>query len=78
MIAGASQCWAGYSLDDCAREYNQNKKHFCLAVATLNANECEKIKSFEMRSTCITTVKDNTRAVTWKIHPLTDKNTNLR
>lgn len=75
ITASAIQCWAAMSLEDCAREYNPDKKRFCLAVATLNATDCEKIKNLEMRSSCIKSIRDDGRAATWKIQPLNDKNT---
>jgi hypothetical protein len=75
IAASAIRCWASMSLEDCAREYNPDKKRFCLAVATLNATDCEKIKNLEMRSQCIKNIRDDSRAVTWKIQPLNDKNT---
>ena len=53
----------GYAgdIDNCNRIYIPNQKHFCLAMATLNVGECEKITNMELRSTCIIKVRDGQR-----------------
>ena len=55
----------GYAgdIDNCNRIYIPNQKHFCLAMATLNVGECEKITNMELRSTCIFKVRDGQRTV---------------
>ena len=50
-------------IDNCNRIYIPNQKHFCLAQATLNVGECEKITNMELRSTCIFKVRDAQRSV---------------
>ena len=49
-------------IDNCNRIYEPNQKHFCLAKATLNVGECEKITNIELKSTCIFKVRDGQRA----------------
>ena len=50
-------------IDNCNQNHEPNQKHFCLAVATLNVGECEKITNMELRSTCIFKVRDAQRSV---------------
>ena len=78
LIIRASQCWASYGLDECVKEHNTEKKKLCIAVATSNANDCDKIQNLDLKTTCIKEVRESSRRITWKIHPLDDKNTNLR
>jgi hypothetical protein len=60
----------GYAsnIDNCNRIYEPNQKHFCLAQATLNVNECEKINKIELRSTCVFKIRDAQRAIN-SFHP---------
>ena len=60
----------GYAsdIDNCNRIYDLNQKHFCLAVATLNVNECDKISKLELRSTCVFKVRVGQRSVN-SFHP---------
>jgi hypothetical protein len=55
-------------IDNCNQNHEPNQKHFCLAIATLNVNECEKITNIELRSTCVFKVKDRQRSVN-SFHP---------
>jgi len=55
-------------IDNCTRIYVPNQKHFCMAKATLNVGECEKITNMELRSTCVFKVRDGQRAVN-SFHP---------
>jgi hypothetical protein len=76
LVISTSQCWAG--LDECTKEHNADKKKLCVAVATSNASDCDKIQNLDLRISCIKEVRDNSRGATWKIQPLNDKNTNFR
>ena len=60
----------GYAggIDNCNQNHEPNQKHFCLAVATLNVNECDKISKLELRSTCVFKVRDGQRSVN-SFHP---------
>ena len=55
-------------IDNCNQNHEPNQKHFCLAMATLNVGECEKITNMELRSTCIFKVRDAQRSVN-SFHP---------
>ena len=50
-------------IDNCNQNHEPNQKHFCLAMATLNVGECEKITNIELRSSCIFKVRDAQRTV---------------
>ena len=50
-------------IDNCNQIHEPNKKHFCLAVATLSVGDCEKITNMELRSTCVFKVRDGQRTV---------------
>jgi len=56
-------------IDNCTRIYEPNQKHFCMAKATLNVGECEKITNMELRSTCIFKVRDGQRLAN-SFHPM--------
>jgi hypothetical protein len=78
LIIRASQCWASYGLDECVKEHNTEKKKLCIAVATSNANDCDKIQNLDLKITCIKEVRDINREANWKIQPLNNKTTTLR
>jgi hypothetical protein len=50
-------------IDNCNQIYDPNQKHVCIAKATLNVGECEKITNMGLRSTCIFKVRDGQRNV---------------
>jgi len=56
-------------IDNCNQIHDANQKHICLALATLNVNECEKITNLDLRSTCVFKVRDGQRAVN-SFHPM--------
>jgi len=56
-------------IDNCTRIYIPNQKHFCMAMATLNVGECEKITNMELRSTCVLKVRDGQRQAN-SFHPM--------
>ena len=78
IAASAIRCWAASDLDQCVREHNFDKRKMCIAVATLDASQCDKIQNLDLKTSCIKEVRESSRRITWKIHPLDDKNTNLR
>ena len=55
-------------IDICNKIYNPDQKHFCMAKATLNVGECEKITNMELRLTCVFKVRDGQRSVN-SFHP---------
>ena len=55
-------------IDNCNQNHEPNQKHFCLAMATLNVGECEKITNMELRLTCVFKVRDGQRSVN-SFHP---------
>jgi hypothetical protein len=56
-------------MDKCNQIHEPNKKHFCLAVATLSVGDCEKITNMELRSTCVFKVRDGQRQAN-SFHPM--------
>lgn len=55
-------------MDKCNREHDPSQKSYCMALATLNVGDCEKIKNMELRSTCIFKVRDGQRQAN-SFHP---------
>ena len=51
--------------DECINERNANLKNFCLAREYANVTQCERITTFEMKSSCITTIKNRQRETQW-------------
>jgi len=56
-------------IDNCNQLHNPDQKHFCMAKATLNVNDCEKITNMELRSTCVSKVRDGQRQAN-SFHPM--------
>jgi len=59
-------------IDQCNQIHDPDHKSICLAVVTLSVGECDKIKTLDLRSTCVFQVRDGQRQVN-SFHPMKDK-----
>lgn len=56
--------------DECINEHNPNQRAFCLATQYANGTACDSITNLDLRSQCISTVKNKQRAVVWKFNSI--------
>ena len=64
--------------DECINEHNSNQRAFCLATQYANGTACDSITSLDLRSQCISTVKNKQRAVVWKFTTIDTSTADVR
>ena len=53
-------------MNDCQKEANQDKKNYCLASYSGSALFCDRIKSYELRNSCMRIVIARQREATYQ------------
>ena len=55
--------------DECINERNSNLKNLCLAKEYANVTQCDRITVFDMRSQCISSIRNRQRETQWGFKP---------
>lgn len=53
--------------DECINEHNQNQHAYCVAIVYANGTACDSITNLDLRSQCISTVKNKQRTIMWGV-----------
>jgi hypothetical protein len=56
--------------DDCINEHTPDLRKFCMANQYANATECDKIRNLDLKTQCISVVRNKQRDVMWTIKPM--------
>ena len=64
--------------DECINEQNLNLKNLCLAKEYANVTQCERITVFDLKTQCITTIKNHQRETQWAIKAIDISTADIR
>ena len=64
-------------LDNCTRLRDSNQKNLCLALATLNVNQCDRMIGLEQRAQCVSQVREGQRRLN-SFHALDSTNSKFK